>query len=470
MSIVRSYFLKNNTLIGDNSTNNSQNPVTEISYGTANKQVSRFIFDVDLNTLFDKYHQGYINPGRIVKHVLHMTNTIRYAPDYLGKKSYSLGINRATAFDLELVNIDEDWSEGSGYDFVYDDTMRPDLLAQASNWYSGTTGVAWTVPGAYNTGTTQIIATQRFEKGSENIEIDVTDYINQRVFDDYYSGTTAYTGNSFGLMIKFPDYIEELETEFREAVAFHAKNTNTFYEPYIETIIDDKITDDRNYFFMDKDNELYLYVNVGNIVQNIHVNSVTIRDYQGNIYTVLSGDSIINVNKGIYKIVLNIDSTVYPDAVLFTDEWDLVVNGRNVTYSNEFYLISSSNYYTFDLSNQIDTRNYHFNFWGISEREKIIAGGLRKVRLSIKELYPNQNKFIPLDIEYRIFTTVGSKYELDIIPFTSVNRTSNGYEFDIDTSWLVSQDYYLQIRMKNGNYYDNKQTLMFTVVNDKLFN
>jgi hypothetical protein len=48
MSVFRSYFLKNNTLIDNNLTNNSQNPVTEISYGTFDKQVSRLIFDVDL--------------------------------------------------------------------------------------------------------------------------------------------------------------------------------------------------------------------------------------------------------------------------------------------------------------------------------------------------------------------------------------------------------------------------------------
>jgi len=62
--------------------------------------------------------------------------------------------------------------------------------------------------------------------------------------------------------------------------------------------------------------------------------------------------------------------------------------------------------------------------------------------------------------------TVGSNYEIDIIPFTSVNRTSNGYEFDLDTSWLIPQDYKLQIRLKNGSYYENKQTLSFAVVSD----
>ena len=74
-----------------------------------------------------------------------------------------------------------------------------------------------------------------------------------------------------------------------------------------------------------------------------------------------------------------------------------------------------------------------------------------------------------MDIEYRLFTTVGKKYEIDLIPFTSVNRTNTGYEFNLDTSWLIPQDYFLQIRMKNGDYYENKQTVSFTVVSDGSF-
>ena len=113
-----------------------------------------------------------------------------------------------------------------------------------------------------------------------------------------------------------------------------------------------------------------------------------------------------------------------------------------------------------------DIDNYFFYFWGISEKEKLRAGGLRKIKLTIKELYPNQNNFIPLDIEYRVFTTVGDKYEIDVIPFTPVNRTSKGYEFNLDTSWLIPQDYCIQLRLRNGTYYDNKECVNFTVVSD----
>jgi hypothetical protein len=477
MSVFRSYFSKNNTLISNNLTNNSQNPVTEISYGTLNKQPSRFIFDVELSELKKRIEDGFINPNRIVRHVLHMTNTISYAPQYLGRKSYSVNIERASSFELDLFNIDEDWDEGSGYDFIFNDTVYPyvdvvsnNIIDPPSNWFDRKTNTPWTNEGAYTGGTQIIISGQTFEKGNENIEIDITDYINQRLFGDDYTGTTAYTGNSFGLGIKFAEYIESGKTEYRQSVAFHAKNTNTWYEPYIETIIDDTIVDDRNYFYLDKENRLYLYVNVGNSADfNITVDSVEIRDNQGTLVDTIT--DITGVSKGVYYINYQVDSEIYEgkllnDAIIFEDTWNVTINGRPTTYTGQFYLISSDKYYTFDNSNQIEFDNYFFYFWGIGEKENITAGNIRKIKLTIKELYANQNNFLPLDIEYRLFTTLGKKYEIDVIPFTPVDRTNKGYEFTLDTSWLIPQDYFLQIRMKNGNYYENKQTLSFTVVSD----
>lgn len=465
MSVFRSYISKNNTLISNNLTNNSQNPVTEISYGSLHQRVSRFIFDIDLSELRDKINKGFIVPNSGMTHTLHMTNTISYAEEYLGKKSYSKGIERASSFELQIFNIDEDWDEGSGYDFIYDDTLIPNALEQASNWKDRKTDVEWSTAGAYNSGSTEIIATQRFDKGSESLDIDITDYVNQRLG---LSGSTGYTGTSFGLGIKFPDEYEELLTEYTHAVAFHAKNTNTWYEPHVETRVDDVITDDRNYFYLDKDNDLYLYVNIGGVKQNISVNHVNIYDYQDKLINVISGSSVTNVSKGVYKITLNLDSELYPDAVLFRDEWNLTINGRETTHNGEFYLISDKQYFTFDQSNEINFDNYFFYFWGIGEKEKVIAGNQRKIKLTIKELYPNQNKFLPLDIEYRLFTTIGEDYQIDVIPFTKVNRTSNGYEFNLDTSWLIPQDYKLQLRLKNGDYYENKQIISFTVVSNNL--
>ena len=162
MSRFRSFFSKNATLIENNVSNNSQNPVTEISYGGLIKQVSRFIFDVDLSNLINKINNGTINSSRITKHVLHMTNTIRYAPQYIGTKSYSTNINRASSFNLDLFKLTEDWDEGSGYIFEYDNSelpVFPSIKEQAPNWFNRKTNDLWNNEGAYLSGVTEILAT-----------------------------------------------------------------------------------------------------------------------------------------------------------------------------------------------------------------------------------------------------------------------------------------------------------------------
>jgi len=462
MTVFKSYFSKNNTLISSNLTNNSQNPVTEISYGTVDNEISRLIFDIDLDFLKDRINQGIINPDKIVSHKLKMINTISNAQEYVGKRSYSLEIERASSFDLELFNVSEDWDEGSGYDFTYSKRI---LNNQASNWKYRKTDIPWASEGVYNSGTTKILGNQNFEKGSEDIDIDITDYINAKLG---LTGSTGFTGTTYGLGLKFVDDLENLETIYRQAVGFHLKNTHTFYEPYIETIVDDTITDDRNYFYLNKDNYLYLYSNIGNANQNITINNVKIFDYEDNLFTTISGSSIENVSKGIYRIKLHVSSDDYPDSVLFRDEWNLTINGREKIYDNQFYLISDDNYYTFDLSNNIDIDNYFFYFWGINQKENIVAGDIRNIQITVKELYPNQDNFIPLDIEYRLFTTVGDKYELDVIPFTPVNRTSKGYHINLDTSWLIPQDYQLQLRLNNNSYYKNKESIRFTIISNDI--
>ena len=467
MSVFRSYFSKNNTIIKNNHTNNGQNPVAEISYGTVTNLVTRFIFDIDLEQLRTRIQQGVVNQSRITKHILTMTNTIAEAPQYIGKKSYSEFINRASSVQLDLFNITQDWDGGAGYDFIYDDTYIPMYQQGASNWFSGKTNSKWIQEGCFvtgGTGASQILASQSFPVGNEDIQIDITDYINSLLF----TGTTGFTGTTFGLGLKYPENIENLKTEFIEALAFFNKNTNTFYEPYVETFFDDTILDDRNYFFLDKPNELYLYVNVGNQPENITVSGVTIYDHEDNVVAVVTG--ITNVTKGVYKIELSISSNLYPDAVIFRDVWTVIINNNEKEIEQEFYLISQDNYYTFDLSNQINVNNYYFYFYGIQDESYIKSGEIRKVRLSVKELYPNQANFLPLDLYYRVYITTGSDYEVDVIPSTKINRTSRGYEFDLDTSWFIPQDYYLEITLDDGKYYETKQSIRFTIVSDKVLN
>lgn len=459
MGRYRSYFSKNNTLIEDNRTNNSQNPVTEIAYGTLEGRVTRFIFDIDLQPLVNKLNSGELNADLIQSHVLNLTNTIRIIPELIGKRYADHETQRAASFELELFNVEEDWDEGNGYDFVYIDEQFPNIPKQASNWFERKTGVEWSVEGAVTSGTT-ILDTLSFEDGSENFVVDITDYINSRIFS---SGVTGFTGTTFGLGIKFTDDLESGTTLQRQAVAFHIKDSPTFYEPYVETIVNDLIEDDREYFYMNKDNHLYLYPNFGGNSVDVVVNSVTINDYQGNEIDIITGSSIQEVRKGVYRINYNVSTDDYPDEVIFNDVWNVSLNGRVKNISQQFYLINEDQYFNFDLSKRINFDNYFFNVIGISDNEYIEAGDVRRISIDARQLYPNQNNNLPLNLEYRLFVKQDVDHHIDVIPFTKVDRTLAEYEFLLDTSWLIPQDYFLEIRISNSGIYGTKKPLKFTV-------
>lgn len=465
MSIFRSYFGKNNTLIKGNQTNNSQNPVGEISYGTSIPTVTRIIFKPDFTDLQAKITNDGIPQSSIVSHKLYLKNTIANRPDMMGSRSYSQVIERASSFSLDLFNITEDWDEGSGYEFIYHDQgmLGYNTFTGASNWYYKKTNQPWLFAGAYTltgstgmTGTSQVITSQIFPKGNEDVSMDVTTYVNNIL----YSGATDN-----GLGLKYPDSIEALTTLYKKAVAFHLRNTNTVFEPYIETTIADQISDDRKYFYLDKANDLYLYSSTG----DISISAVTIYDFRGAAVSVLTGSSITRVKKGVYKITVTVDSSVYPDAVIFRDVWTVTQNSKVKAISQDFYLINESKYYSFDLSNSISPDNFHFGYFGIKSGENIKRGELRKIQITTKQLYQTQDDNLPLVLSYRLYMKQGGHTQSDIIPLTPVSRTSRGYEFDLDTSWLIPQDYYLELKLSINSLFTTKSPISFTIVNDDLF-
>ncbi len=450
MRIFRSYFSKSNTIVKDSLLNSSQNPVTEIMYGGEKKTISRFIFDIDLNPLKEKIESGEINPENIIGHNLCLTNTIHFTPKYIGKQSYNSNIDRASSFILDLFEVNEDWDEGSGYDLIPAPKIDKN---QPSNWEYKKTNEEWDNYGAYLSGTTEIIKTIPFDKGNENIKIDITDRIDDLLFDE--------TSDLFGMGLKFTDDLEILKTNKINSVGFHTNNTNTFYQPYIETILNDEIIDDRNFFYQDKDNLLCFSVSENFDVSGLTVNSVDIYDYLGNLYKTFESEEIKYLGSGIYGIDLNISSLIYPDSVIFYDEWKFTINDRTITKKDRFYIISNE-----DLlfkKGTLPFDNYHFYFWNLNEGEKIKRGEVRKVKLTVKELYANKSGNIPIDIEYRLFTKIENKNEVEIIPFNKVNRIKNSHEFIIDTSWLLPQDYFIEIRMKDGLSTSSKETVSFTI-------
>jgi hypothetical protein len=204
MSIHKSYFSRNNTIISNSYTNTGRNPVTELFFGTTVVTqyplgYSRFIFDLDLDALREKISNGTISSTcSTMKHTLRMVNTSTFNKELLNT-STSQGRQRATSFDLVLlrippINFDQStpqlWDEGVGYDFadlIYQySPFDRNFSTRPSNWFETTTISQWQEEGIYNnrnfgsypyTGLT-LVTEQHFEFGDENIELDMSSEIN----------------------------------------------------------------------------------------------------------------------------------------------------------------------------------------------------------------------------------------------------------------------------------------------------
>jgi hypothetical protein len=283
MSINNSYFSRNNTIVFNNLVNTGRNPVMQLIYGDGGVAepvgYSRFIFDLDLTLLREKYLNGTISTGctNNITHTLKMTNTSYFDQELLNTATPD-GRKRATSFDLILFRIpykDFDftqpqfWDEGVGYDFqdYVSDQNDKAFSTRPSNWYQTTTIGTWEQSGIYSNTNQQpmpysaltIIDIQHFEFGNENIEFDMTNEINLLL--------QGQIPNHVGWGIAYVPAVENLTgTDSSYSVAFFTRHTQTFYEPYLETNYNDLVQDDRNYFTLGKANKLYLYIYDNGIV------------------------------------------------------------------------------------------------------------------------------------------------------------------------------------------------------------
>ena len=505
MSIHKSYFNKSNTIIYNSYTNTGQNPIVELFYGRVDnvispKGYSRYLFDINLTSLQNKFDTGVISTGCTttgITHTLRMTNTSAFDTELLNTKT-SQGRRRATSFDLILFKIPnvsgttgnpQTWDSGVGYDYYNNSRALntsnamsiPDALAtdksfsdRPSNWFQRTTIDNWSLPGLYDntnsqTGATSglnynqliILDTQHFEFGNEDIEFDMTNEINSILS----GGTTGSTG--YGVA-----YLPQVEniTGLTEnySVGFFSPHTQTFYEPYLETNYDDLILDDRNVFYQDKVNYLYLYsYRNGNPINFDTTPTVDILDQNGDGVNGFTGLTTCLVTKGVYRVeVSGLTATTVP--CFYYDKWyDIEIDGNSVSdVENEFVLKSSDGYY------QIGTRTeqpkiYGFDYSGIKQDEKILNTDVRNVSVYIKKAYSVAEVINDIEAFYRVYVMEGTT-EVQVQDWTQINRTPDGYYFVFDTRDKIPNEYFVDMKVNTDRNFDTyKRTLKFQIVNKK---
>ena len=456
MSYFRSYFEKNNTIIKNSDVNTSKFPTTELYYGNG---FSKFIFKVDLTELKSKIDNGDFVLDSNTKHYLNMTNTI-FGDETMRNEIKGTGKQRTSSFDLIVFQINEDWDEGTGYDYEYSSDISIDnhtYDVKPSNWYNKTTLSGWTIPGIYN-NSTSIITKIHFDNGNENINANITSYINSIL-----TGETTNYGLGLAFDIPYQNIVNSLE----QSVAFFTKYTQTFFEPYVETIFDDKIDDDRNLFIENMNQNLYLYVTKGtNFYDLDYLPTVDVLDPSKNQIPTLTGLTTIKVRKGIYMVTLGLSGQICDSKRFFYDKWKgLSLDQKTIPDVTQKFV---PNPYTSQFTiggNQTELQRYSIQYFGIKQSDKIKQGDIRKIVISFRSIDIAKTQLFK-EVYYRIFVKEGHT-DVIVYDWTQLDVT-NENSFYLDTNYLIPREYYMEFKGHTHTeeiYY--KDQIKFEIVSEK---
>jgi hypothetical protein len=493
MGILRTYFTKDTTIVRNSIVNTGRNPITELFYGgstnSSNTKYSRYLFDIDFNNIINKVNSGDVSISGLT-HTIKMTNTSCFDKELFCKTNCSsIGdVRRATSFDLVLFEIPEDWDEGNGYDYVISNNLSCDesnltYSESPTNWLQRKTNTTWFSSGVYSGDPTSynggiVVGTQSFDHGDENLCVDVTNYVNNLIL-------TGNTGTTYGFGVAYNYSTEILTDEDTFYVGFFGRETNTVYEPFMETVFQDHIRDDRNQFYLNKDNRLYLYVNAGGEPVNATFSGVVIKDNDDVVYQTIPSSGITQTSKGVYYVTVNIPNTPasgYCGNLLFTDTWqDVTIGGNNLGDSEqEFVLREGNSYYTVGTtmasganglgvgsSTNLSIYDYTFIVSGLKHQEKIKRGDTRRVNVDARIPLTLDQTGVIDKIYYRIFTREGNT-QITYIDWVEVNRTFDGNYFLVDTSWFIPNDYHLELKITSGNEVRTyNEIIKFEIVSEK---
>lgn len=446
--VIRTFFDKNNTIQYNDLSNTGLNPVTELYYGgdANNTKYSRFIFYFDETRIKDFYTSGVMPDLTKMKHTLNITNTSSFDNELLGQPS-PYGKDRATSFDLILFRVNQDWDEGVGYDFnnmTFVGGVSNTSSINPSNWVLAQNNVFWTNGNGIYSGSSSGITIQtiHFDKGNEDIEIDITDEVNS-----YLSGGTT----NYGLGLAFTRVIEESPSDDLQYVGFFTRHTQTFYQPYVETRYNDFIKDDRFKFYLDKPNKLYLYTAIGGEATNLdNLPTVNIIDNNNNIIQTITATT--HVSKGVYSVDVTIPyNNVNIPNLIYNDVWtNLSIGGTpRPDATLEFVLLDDECYFNIG-DNQELPKKYGFSISGIKKDERIVSGEIRRVSVLAKVPYTiNQQQTLD-NLQYRLYVKEG-RGEVTVINYTNINRTNSSNYFFIDTASLVPGTYFIEIKAVSNN-------------------
>ena len=460
--ITHTFFDKCNTILENSEYNTGLNPVAELNAGNV---LSRILIHFDIDKIRQMVKNGEINVSDLT-HKIKMTNCGNINLPLVKDKIIS-GCSekeRAVSFDIIAFKLPYSFDEGKGFDYYgdYAKETHKKVSKDGSNWFNSKNGAEWDEYGVYfnetllddyyekfnTTEDSIIIGEQHFDNGTENLEIDVTNYINNLITNDK---------PFYGIGLSFhPKYENEtLENRF---ISFFTNHTNTFFLPYLETINNNNIFDNRTNFYIGRNNKLYFFVSDNG--EYVNLDNLPKCNINGTFYDVKQN------GKGIYYIDIKLTSdNVEPYSILY-DTWsDIVFNGEHIDdVELEFVVLPMDKKVSFGKIS-IETK-CEPQLSGINEYEKMKIGEIREVLVDFIEEYSYCKKTMPDEVEYRVYVKENDR-EIDVFDYQPIERRYDQHMFVINTNDFIPNDYHIDIRIKQGRnikYFNN--VLNFTVVSN----
>ena len=317
---------------------------------TSSVELSRALIEFPVSAIVSDRDAGTIPASGSVKFFLRVFNA---------RHSEQLPEN----FTVNVMAVSQSWQEGIGLDMeTYKDKTKDSV--DGSNWVNRTRTQKWNKVGgdyhssSYVSGSTMPNYTFTFETGAEDIELDVTEAVEEWAYghkENYGFGiflTSSQEGffsNSAGTDSGSVLQNTEGQTESFYTKRFFARGTEFFFKkPVIEARWDSRTTDDRGNFFAsssiapaaDNLNNLYLYNYIrGRLVDIPHTETITVNIFSSSADfptgSRLDSATASKVSTGIYKAQITSKATGSNGKVLsiIHDVWSGSVGGEYKTGS-----------------------------------------------------------------------------------------------------------------------------------------
>lgn len=453
--IKRTFLDKSTTIIKDTTNNYGLHPISMLNYGNL---LSRFIVHFNIDELREKVEDKTFIDTSKLKHILKMKNCGSINPEKHKEKLTSADINgikeRATSFTVIAFELPQEFDEGIGFDNANDFWLvgKSAESTDGCTWYNATNEETWGEEGIYSTETlikeydnfkngknSIIIAEQHFDHGNENLELDLTNYVNNLISN---SGAT-----NNGICIAFSPYTEVLKPRYTQYVGFFNNKTNTIYHPVLETTYNCDIQDDRYTFVLNKNNKLYLFSLIDGKLENLdELPTCTISDGGESGTT----SEVTQESKGVYSTELKLSSKEYHKDMILYDIWsNIKYNGEEIDDVEMEFVTHPSKLHFGIGENHAFPKQVNPIIVGMNDNEKINRGEIRQIKVFFKIPY-TQNEFKLVDnCWYRLYVKDGDR-EVDIINWDKILKISHNNLFVINTNELVPTEYHLDIKAEVG--------------------